>query len=68
MLYRETQTKKAYLANAIGALLVGLFFAYVGLNAASGCGQGGECIRMMDFVGPSTVPPIYLAGQVRQAG
>jgi len=39
-------------ANACGALLVGLFFAVLGLNAASGCGdRGGQCIGLKDFVG-----------------
>jgi hypothetical protein len=41
-------------ANACGALLIGLFFAMVGLNAASGCGdRGGQCIGIKDFVGHS---------------
>ncbi len=40
------------LANLGGALLVGVFFAVIGLNAVSGCGQsGGQCIGLHDFLG-----------------
>jgi len=47
-------TFRQIFANACGALLIGLFFAMVGLNAASGCGdRGGQCIGLKDFVGNS---------------
>ncbi|OIQ84517.1 hypothetical protein GALL_336580 [mine drainage metagenome] len=41
-----------HLTNLMGALTIGLVFAYIGLNAASGCGQGGQCIRLSDFMQP----------------
>jgi len=41
-----------FVANVGGALLIGLFFAVIGLNAASGCGErSGQCIGIKDFVG-----------------
>jgi hypothetical protein len=43
------------LADLCGALLVGLFFAFIVLDAASGCGQnGGQCIGLDDFLGQPT--------------
>ena len=52
MIYRETTRIGQVLANIGGALVVGLFFAVVGLNAASGCGESnGQCIGLKDFVG-----------------
>ena len=52
-MFYATPTRPAqFLANVAGALLIGLFFAVVGLNAASGCGQSaGQCIGLTDFVG-----------------
>jgi len=55
MLFCHPRNVTMHLCNACGALLVGLFFAFVGLNAASGCGQGGQCIALTDFV---TAPPV----------
>ena len=54
MLFCRPRNLTMHLCNAGGALLVGLLFAFVGLNAASGCGQGGQCIGLKDFV---TAPP-----------
>ncbi len=51
MLYSAPRTVLHHLANMGGALFVGLFFAFVGLNAASGCGQaGGQCIAVKDLL------------------
>ena len=51
MLFPSPRTVGMHLANVFGVLLVGLFFAYIGLNAASGCGQGGgSCIVMKDLM------------------
>ena len=55
----QPSTLTMHAANAAGALLVGLFFAFVGLNAASGCGQGGQCIKVKDLV--FTAPAQQLA-------
>ncbi len=55
MLYPSPRTILQHLANMAGALFVGLFFAFIGLNAASGCGQsGGQCIQVKDLV---STPP-----------
>lgn len=51
MLFPQAHTLGKHLTNAIGALLVGLMFAYIGLNAATGCGQGGQCVQLSDFSG-----------------
>lgn len=54
MIYPTSQRLPQFLANVGGALLVGLLFAVVGLNAASGCGESnGQCIGFKDFVGHS---------------
>jgi hypothetical protein len=59
MLYSSPKTSPRsllhHLANAGGAVLVGLMFAFIGLNVASGCGQqSGQCIAMRDFIpGPA---------------
>ncbi|HVI50429.1 MAG TPA: hypothetical protein VM661_04395 [Candidatus Sulfotelmatobacter sp.] len=49
MLFPNAQSIAKHLSNAAGALLVGLVFAYIGLNAATGCGQGGQCVSLSDF-------------------
>jgi len=49
MLFPNAHSLAKHLSNACGALMVGLLFAYIGLNAATGCGQGGQCIRLSDF-------------------
>jgi hypothetical protein len=52
MIYRTPARPAQFLANIGGAILVGLVFAVVGLNAASGCGEhSGQCIGLKDFVG-----------------
>lgn len=51
MLFPHAKTFRQHLGNALGALLVGLLFAYIGLNAATGCGQGGQCVQLSDFSG-----------------
>jgi hypothetical protein len=52
MIYAQSRRPGQFFANVGGALLVGLFFAVVGLNAASGCGESnGQCIGVKDFVG-----------------
>lgn len=52
MLYPTPRRPGQILANIGGAVFVGLFFAIVGLNAASGCGeQHGQCISLKDFSG-----------------
>ena len=54
MIYPSSQRLSQFFANVGGALLVGLFFAVVGLNAASGCGEDhGQCIGLKDFIGHS---------------
>jgi hypothetical protein len=51
MLFPHPRSVFDHLANAACALLVGLFFAYIGLNVASGCGQtGGTCIEVRDLL------------------
>ena len=50
MFYRTPARPAQFLANVGGAVLIGLFFAVVGLNVASGCGQAdGACIGVKDF-------------------
>ena len=50
MFYRTPARPAQFLANVGGAVLIGLFFAVVGLNVASGCGQAeGQCIGVKDF-------------------
>jgi hypothetical protein len=50
MFYRSPARPAQFLANVGGAVLIGLFFAVVGLNVASGCGQSdGQCIAVRDF-------------------
>ena len=50
MFYRTPARPVEFLANVAGAVLIGLFFAVVGLNVASGCGQAdGQCIGVKDF-------------------
>lgn len=54
MLYAHPTRILHHLANAGLAVVVGLFFAYIGLNAASGCGQRpGQCISIGDFTQPA---------------
>lgn len=63
MLYPHPHSVFDHLANAASALLVGLVFAFVALNAASGCGQpGGACIAVKDLV--SQPPATQLARRV----
>lgn len=68
MIYSTPRSILHHLANAGGALLVGLVFAFIGLNAASGCGEsGGQCIGVKDLLGAP--PPAQLAAQMeRRAG
>ncbi len=55
MFYPTPKRPMEMVANLGGALVIGLFFAVVGLNAASGCGQtDGQCIGVKDFVGAQT--------------
>jgi hypothetical protein len=62
MLYPHPRTLTDHLANGLCALVVGCLFAFVGLNAASGCGQsGGTCIHATDLVGGSAPTQISLA-------
>lgn len=56
MLFPHPQRFHQYLANVAGALGVGLLFAYMGLNAASGCGQGGQCIELHDLWASDSMP------------
>jgi hypothetical protein len=50
MFYPSPARPAQFLANVGGAILIGLFFAVVGLNVASGCGQAeGQCIGPKDF-------------------
>lgn len=49
MLYPEATSLRGQTVNFVAAVAMGLFAALVGLNAASGCGQGGECIQVTDF-------------------
>ena len=58
MLFPHPSTVIMHLCNASGALLIGLLFAFIGLNAASGCGQGGgQCISVHDFTHAEAPPP-----------
>ncbi len=46
-------------APVAGAVMIGLFFAVIGLNVASGCGQrDGQCIGAKDF---SNSHPVQIA-------
>jgi len=50
MFYPAPARPAHMVANVGGAILIGLFFAVVGLNVASGCGQAeGQCIAVKDF-------------------
>ena len=61
MIYRNPARPAEFLANAAGAVLIGLFFAVVGLNVASGCGQtDGQCIGVKDF---TNTRPVQLAAR-----
>ena len=56
MFYRNPARPAQFLANIGGAVLIGLFFAVIGLNAASGCGQAdGQCIGLKDFTPSSNI-------------
>jgi hypothetical protein len=56
MFYRSPARPAQFLANVGGAVMIGLFFAVIGLNAASGCGQtDGQCIGIKDFVPTQSV-------------
>ncbi|MTJ84352.1 MAG: hypothetical protein F8N37_25485 [Telmatospirillum sp.] len=62
MLYTHPRTLGGHLANGLCAVVIGCVFAFVGLNAASGCGQsGGACIGVHDLISPSGNAPIVLA-------
>jgi hypothetical protein len=53
MIYSAPKRPLEHLANIGGAVAIGLMFAAVGLNVASGCGQSnGQCIAVRDFVAP----------------
>lgn len=60
MLYPETRSLRGQSVNFVAAVFMGLFAAFVGLNAASGCGQGGECIQVTDF---TASPGVQLAAR-----
>ncbi len=61
MLYSHPRTLGDHFANGLCALVIGCFFAFVGLNAASGCGQsGGACIHVQDLIGPAPAPQLAL--------
>ena len=61
MFYRTPARPVEFLANVAGAVLIGLFFAVVGLNVASGCGQAdGQCIGVKDF---SNSHPVQVAAR-----
>ena len=65
MLYPSPHTLLGHCANGGSALLVGIAFALIGLNAASGCGQsGGSCIGIGDFANP----PAELSRQIDHHG
>lgn len=49
MLFPHPHTLPQKMANIVGLVLVGGLFVATGLNAASGCGDGGECIAAGDF-------------------
>jgi hypothetical protein len=58
MLYPTPTSLSQRLANIAGAALVGVLFAWIGLNVASGCGQrGGACIAPHDLVASVSLPP-----------
>lgn len=62
MLFTQPRSLIDHLANVACALLVGGFFAFVGLNAASGCGQsGGACIGLHDLLSAPQGPQIARA-------
>lgn len=62
MLFPHPRTLTDHLANGVCALAIGCFFAFVGLNAASGCGQsGGACIHVQDLLGAPAAPQLALA-------
>lgn len=66
MLYPHPRTIADHLANGACALVIGCFFAFVGLNAASGCGQqGGACIHVHDLLGSPASQSQQLAMTVR---
>jgi hypothetical protein len=59
MFYPSPARPAHFIANLAGAVLIGLFFAVIGLNVASGCGQSdGQCIGAKDF---SNSHPVRLA-------
>ncbi|HIJ38536.1 MAG TPA: hypothetical protein HPP80_06520 [Rhodospirillaceae bacterium] len=68
MIYPKPQSLFHYLTNAGVAILVGVMFAAIGLNAAAGCGQSdGQCISYHDL----TLTPDgkkMAAGTERHAG
>ncbi|WP_142847759.1 hypothetical protein [Telmatospirillum sp. J64-1] len=49
MLFPHARGLTAKTANAIAAMGLGVFIAFVGLNVAAGCGQGGECLTPAHF-------------------
>jgi hypothetical protein len=58
MLYSQPHSVVGHFANVCCALMIGLFFAFIGLNLASGCGQpGGACIAVKDLVSPPPSAP-----------
>jgi len=67
MLFPQAQSLGKHLSNAVGAILVGVMFAYIGLNAATGCGQGGQCVHLSDLSGQQL--PLQVAQRTaRHAG
>ena len=56
MFYPSPARPAQFLANVAGAVVIGLFFAVIGLNAASGCGErNGQCIGAKDFTSSQPV-------------
>jgi hypothetical protein len=61
MFYPSPARPAQFLANVAGAVVIGLFFAVIGLNAASGCGErNGQCIGAKDF---SNSHPVQIAAR-----
>jgi hypothetical protein len=64
MLFSHPRSFRDHLANGACALAIGCFFAFVGLNAASGCGRsGGACIHVHDLLGSPATNPLVLASR-----
>ena len=60
MLFPRPHTLVSHLINGGGALVVGLLFAFIGLDVSSGCGQGGQCIAVTDLLPSIHIPSARL--------